>query len=241
LRQVVAAEGAAGVFRLLGLARQAAMVGWMVGEERMLNAVEVGLPSILDCTDPRHLEFASFYVQCRFIREGVGFTESLGVGDWSEEQAAKFATCLPYGRPAWQWLRANKPGAEEAYWRRVGGHIHQPDVEQVREACEALAGVGRTCAAVDIAQVAEARGVALPSEFIADVLEAFCTRPCAEQANNSYDFGFRVRRLVQALQRDTSLDRSRLASIDWRLLPFLDADHDIGPSTLVSAIESHPE
>jgi hypothetical protein len=241
VRQIVAADAAAGVFRFLRLTQLPATIGWIVGEERLLSADEVGLPCILDSADLQHLQFATSYVQRRFVREGVGFTNSIGVGDWSADQAARFATCLPYGSAAWQWLRANKPDAEEAYWRRVGGHLHQPDLDQVREACGALARVGRPCSAADVAQVAAARGVALPSDLIADVLEAIYTRPCLEQPNYTSGFGYHVRQLVDTLQRDVSFDRFRLAGIEWGLLPFLGQEHDVGPSTLVAAIESHPQ
>src|SRR5262249_54150478 len=134
------------------------------------------------------------------------------------------------------------PEVEREYWRQVRGFVRQPDLEQVRTACQALIGIGRPFSAADVLHPALHDKLPLPSDLIAQVLEATFRIPSSEGAGDVNAIRYDLQQLVKALQQDNSFDRMRLAGIEWGLLPVLDREtSEVEPCTLVSMVESTPE
>jgi hypothetical protein len=243
LRQIVSSSGADGIFRLLALAKDANAIGWLVGEEPLLSAEDIGLPAVLDSTDSQRLTFAHSYLLCRHLREGWGFVNAIPTAGWSTRQVATFACCLAFGGETWQWIQRFGPEAEREYWSRVRGYLRQADLEQIYVSCLSFIGVCRPFAAVDALHSAVHDKLSVPSNFIAEVLEAtFRTRSLEGSGDvNSFVF-YSIQQLVKALQQDSSFDRLRLAGIEWGLLPVLDRKtSEVEPSTIVSVVASSPE
>jgi hypothetical protein len=242
LRQIVSSSGAGGVFRLLGLSKAANDVGWLVGEERLVSAEDIGLPTVLESTDTQRLTFVNSYLLCRDFREGWGFVNAIPTAGWSIRQIATFARCLSFGGETWQWLRRFGPEVEREYWSNVRGHLRQADLDEVRVACQSLIGVGRPFAAVDVLHSAVHDKLPVPSDFIAEVLEATFRTKSSEEAGAINAVRYDLQQLVKALQQDDSFDRMRLAGIEWGLFPVLDREtSEVKPTTIVSVVESSPE
>jgi hypothetical protein len=242
LHQIMTASGAAGVFRLLGLSKAANAVGWLVGEDRLLSPEDIGLPAVLESSDGQRLTFVNLYLLCRHLREGWGFTNAIPTAGWSTRQAATYARCLPFGGETWQWLRGFGTDAEREYWSHVRGRLRQADLEQVRTACRSLIGVGRPFTALDVLYSAVHDRLPTTSDLIAEVLEATSGTKSSEGDTGINDVLYDLQQLVKTLQEDTSFDRTRLAGIEWGLLPALDREtSEVKPSTLVSAVMSSPE
>jgi hypothetical protein len=242
LRQIVSSAGAAGVFRLLGLSVAANVVGWVTGEERLLSPEDIGLPGVLESTDGQRFNFVSAYLMCRFLREGWPFVNTIPTAGWVPRQVATFACCLPFGGETWRWLQRFGPEVEREYWCHVRAFLRQPDLEQVRTACQALIGVGRPFSAADVMHSALHDKLPLPSDLIAEILEATFRTSSSEGAREVNAVSYGLQQLVKALQQDNSFDRMRLAGIEWGLLPLLDREtSEVKPRTLVSVVESTPE
>jgi hypothetical protein len=241
LHQIVTSSGADGVFRLLGLAKDANAVGWLVGEECLLSADDIGLPAVLEGTDSHRLTFVRSYILCRHLREGWDFVNAIPTASWSIQQVATFARCLASGGDTWQWLRRFGSEVEREYWSHVRGYFHQADVEHVRIACRSLIRFGRPFTAVDVLRLAVQKKLQIPSDFIAEVLEAtFRTNSSEEGSDDAVLYG--LEQLLKVLQQDNSFERMRLAGIEWGLLPVLDREtSEVEPSTIVSVVESFPE
>jgi hypothetical protein len=88
---------------------------------------------------------------------------------------------------------------------------------------------------------AVAQQVALPREFTGDVLEAMFKVARSEDLAPGHHIEYEVQQLVRSLQQDANFDRTRLAGIEWGLLPFLDSEtSEAGPDTLVGEVEARP-
>jgi hypothetical protein len=230
------------VFRLLGLSKAANVVGWLVGEDRLLSNEDIGLPAVLESTDSQRRDFGSSYLMCRFLREGWEFVNTIPTAGWFPRQVATFARCLPFAGETWRWLQRFGPDTEREYWCHSRGFIRQPDLEQVSTACQALIGIGRPFSAADILHSALHEKLPLPSDLIAQVLEATCRISTLEGTEDVNAVRYDLQQLVKALQQDKSFDRMRLAGIEWGLLPVLDREtSEVEASTLVSVVESTPE
>jgi hypothetical protein len=242
LRQIVSSAGATGLFRLLGLSKDANAVGWLVGEERLLSVECLGLPASLESSDGQRVGFVNSYLLCRFLREGWEFVNTISAVGWSPRQVATFARCLPFAGEVWRWLQRFGPEAERGYWCHVRGFLRQPELDQVRTACQSLIGVGRPFAAAEVLHSALHDKFPLPPDLIAQVLEATYSTASGEGAGYVNVVRYNLQQLVKALQQDNSFDRRRLAAIEWGLLPVLDREtSEVGPCTLVSVVESTPE
>ncbi len=242
LREIISAEGAGGVFRLLCLAQNTYPVGWIIGREQLLGPVDVCLPGILDSTDNKRLGFIEGYISGRYSQERFNFVNSLPVGEWTAYQVATFARCLPFGGEVWGWLKQYGAEAENEYWRSVRGHLREPDLEQVQTACRSLIKVGRPFTAVDVLHMAAFQKLELPSTLVAEVLEATYTVESSGDLAAARGIHYDVQQLIKRLQQDESFDRGRLAVIEWGLLPFLDREtSEVGPDTLVRAVATEPD
>lgn len=242
LRQITSAAGVEGVFRLLSLAQDPSNVGWIIGQERLLSSNEVGLPAVLDTTDNQRLAFTHSYIRARHVREGWAFVHALPLVEWAPRQVATFARCLPFAGEVWRWLEQFGTAAVNEYWRRIQGFLAERDAIQAQIACRSLIKVGRPFTAVNVLCSASFREVALPSNLIAESLEATFTAESSDDIAAARGVQYEVQQLIKSLQHDKEFDRARLARIEWGLLPLLDRDSSaVGPDTLVREVEANPD
>jgi hypothetical protein len=242
LRDIVSSTGVDGVVRLLGLASGPSTVGWTLGWETLVTPEELGLPAVLESDDARRLDCMASYIAARFAHEGWEFVNALPTGTWPSEQIGIFARCLPFTWEIWKWLRQFGPAAEAAYWRRVRGFFRDKDLEALQFACQSLLAVGRPFTAAGVLHAGSFEKLALPSDLIVAVLEATFTGEHPEDQAAVQNSAYELQELVKALQEDTTFDRTRLARIEWGLLPLLDKEwSDARPVTLLQEVEANPE
>jgi hypothetical protein len=105
-----------------------------------------------------------------------------------------------------------------------------------------LIDVGRGFTAITVLQSALDDKSAVSSDLVAEVLEAGINPNNSESPDRSGHLQYSVQQLVKFLQQDKNFDRVRLARIEWGFLPLLDPEFSqVGPDTLVTAIESGPQ
>jgi hypothetical protein len=91
---------------------------------------------------------------------------------------------------------------------------------------------------VDVLQSAVHHKLSVPSDFIAEVLEATFRTRSSEEASAVNAVRYDLQQLLKALQQDDSFDRIRRAGIEWGLLPVLDREtSDVEPSTIVRVVQ----
>jgi hypothetical protein len=242
LREIVTQDGAEGVFRSLDLGADPNTVGGLIGANALLDWSAIDLPGLLESPDDRRKEFVASFIRWQFWARQWAFVDSLPVDRWSDAQVAAFACSLPFEESTWKWLAKFSSAARTLYWRRAVAFLRRPSFEELRIATDALVEASRWLSAVQLLHFAVSDDVAVPSELIADVLEAGLKAESEEQPDRSGQFMYAVQSLVKRLQGDAGFDRSRLAWLEWQLLAVLDARHGgVGPVTLTSAIESEPQ
>ncbi|MHC5537851.1 5'-methylthioadenosine/S-adenosylhomocysteine nucleosidase family protein [Singulisphaera rosea] len=241
LHQVISTAGSEGVLRLFDYADSANEVGRLVGEERLLGVVDMGLPTSLDRSDDYRPVFISAYLRSRHLREGQVFVNEIPTVGWSPTQLASLGCRLGFNREIWDWIEQHGPEVVKQYWSRVRGYLQPTDFEEVRIACEALVGAGRPLSAVGNAHSATHHGISLPSDFVAVLLEATLEAKGIEEGTSVNSCQYALQEFVKALQEDGSFDRGRLVRIEWGLLPVLDKRlSKVRATTLIGDVLSHP-
>jgi hypothetical protein len=231
-----------GLVRLLGLASVPSTVGWTLGSERLVTPEQLGRPAILESDGTRRLECVQSYLATRYAREGWEFVDAILIKTWTVHQIATFARCLPFNGDVWRWLQQFGPEVEAAYWQRVRGFFHDSGMEALPFACHSLLTVGRPFTAAGVLHSAMFHKVVVPRDLIVEVLEATFMSEHTEDQSVVQHSGYEIQQLVKALQEDAAIDRTRLARIEWGLLPLLDKEwSEARPTTLVSEVESNPE
>jgi hypothetical protein len=207
----------------------------------LLDWESTQLPTILQTSDNQRLFFVKAFIASAFYARRWTFVNQVPVAAWSGPQIAMFACCLPFGKEVWQWLEQFGPDNAHEYWRIVPPPFRRLNLEEVRIATTSLIAVGRGFAAIRVLFSARHEKLALPSDLIAEILEAAFSPQNSDMPDRSGHVHYSVQQLVKLLQEDTSFDRFRLASIEWGLLAFLDPEfNEVGPDTLFSVINSEP-
>jgi hypothetical protein len=242
LRDIVSSAGMDGVVRLFGLGCAPPIVGGVLGWENLVTPEQLGLPAVFEGNATGQLDCVQRYIGFRYSREGWAFVNALPIGRWSARQIGSFTRCLPFCQEVWAWLQQFGSGAQTEYWQHVRGMFRDSNVEAARLACQALLGVQRPFAAVEVLHAAMFHKAPLPSDLIANVLEATFTGEPKDDPSIMQHTSYAIQQLVKALQQDPGLDRTRLARIEWGLLPLLDKEwSDARPATLVQEVGSNPD
>jgi hypothetical protein len=241
LREIVAVAGIQGIVRLLPLARNTSVAGWLIGWERLLSWEELGRPTALDATDTRWLGCIRSYIEARFAREGWGFPNGVSLAGSSPQHIAAFACCLPFRKDVWDWVGGHGGEVEGEYWSRVPVSFRQIAPDEVGVAARSLIAAGRPFSAISALHAAISPDTPLPSDLIGEVLESALVTESTEDAAGVGDVQYAVQQLVKSLQDDAAFERARLARIEWELLPLLDPEFsEVGPETLIREVESTP-
>lgn len=241
LQTIIAENGPDGVFRLLNLTAGACTIGWLVGANGLLDWSVVGLPAILDATEKQRLDFIAAFISGRWSAEGFSFVDRLPIAEWSAAQIATLARCLPFQRETWQWVeRLGGPVASD-YWSHVTPLLRSTNTEDIRTATHMLIRAHRPFGAIDVLHSALLRKAVLPSVLVAEVLESAVALRDSEASGEASDIEYAIQQLVKALQDNKEFDQSRLARIEWGLLPVLEPEFsEVQPTTLFTAIKSDP-
>lgn len=155
--------------------------------------------------------------------------------DLSPHQQAALLYVLPGTPDTWRLAEECGESTRTAYWQGIG--IHRISHEHLAGASDALVEVGRPFAAVELVAMGR-RGDSRPSPDLATrVLEAAIEAgPDADRPGNH--FGYAVGELLESLY-EAELQESRIARIEWALLPALDR-HRRPPKALHSLLAEDP-
>jgi hypothetical protein len=241
MQEIIAAHGNSIFQQLLERGYDPSNTGWIVGAIDSVSWHDVPLPSALDPSNPRSLDFATTFIANRFRRFGRKFVDAILCSEWTPEQIAMFARSLPCTTDTWDWVEGISPEAGLAYWRAVRLHVHHPSFEEVNRISTSLMGVGRGFSSIDFLCIAMHYKVALSSDLIADVLNMASSERNTELPDKQNSPAYDVQQLINRLQQDVAFDRLRLARIEWAYLSMLEPDYSqTRPDTLIGIIESEP-
>jgi hypothetical protein len=242
LKEIVSKGGVSNVFRLLEHASNAPEVGWILGNERLLTTDEMRLPSELDSNDVQRLRCIGGFIQGCYHRDKWDFVHSLPINEWSPTQIAFFGRALPFSGDTWEWLKSFSAEAQNEYWKNAYGYLRSPSPTELRAATRSLIKNGRPFSSIDLTYSALSQKVAIPSDQLAEVLEAALEVKSAEDPAQMHNVRYDTQRLIKVLQEDPSFDKLRLARIEWGFLSLLQGQStDVRPDVLMRELEAEPQ
>lgn len=156
--------------------------------------------------------------------------------EFEPDQQAALLHVLPATPDTWRLARECGEAVWLAYWRGI--NIYHLSRENLAEATSALIEAGRPFAAVDLLGLSQRRDAPVSPELVADVLEAAVSAETEHDRPSSH-FAYSVGELLDVLH-GASFDETRLARLEWALLPVLDR-HNRRPKILHRLLAESPE
>jgi hypothetical protein len=169
---------------------------------------------------------ARYYVSHRLTIRGSAWLEEYAertLPTWSAERQAAFLICLPFEQSVWQLAKSLGADANRLYWSSVNAFLPN-DASDLQFAVEELLEVDRPVTALHLLSgTSHARSSRkVDPDMLIRVLQACVASSSAAEARslNAYDVG----QVLDALEADTSVSRSVLASLEFSLLPIFRFD-----------------
>jgi hypothetical protein len=237
IQQINNQLGVDGVWKLLEHGADANTVGFISGKYGIFTEKEFDIAKSLVESDKTRLVFASSFAIASYYDRGQwDWVNSLDMSQWTDEEIGKFSLCLPFDTSVWDWVAAQREVVQAEYWSRKRALLREKDISVIRRAVEGLLAARRPFSAIDMLNFH--RDVELPSELIAEALEAGISIESAEEMG---DVGYDIQQLIGKLQADKSYDRKHLARLEWGYLRFLERSYsNTGPDTLEEAVKENP-
>ena len=174
-------------------------------------------------------EHGNDWVICQLRRACLGL---------SIDQRAAMLCVLPSTPETWRLAVDCGEATSLAYWRRLTVHGIAPN--HAAAAALELSKAGRPFAAADLLASQQSNNVAVPPTVIAEVLEAAVeTEPKYDRPTRGFSgFAYSTELLLTALLA-AGFDKTRVARIEWALLPFVNR-FDWSPRALHHLLSEDP-
>lgn len=192
------------------------------------------LPALLDCGDTRLEGFARGYAGRRVSIGGWDWIKQLPLGTWNPKQAATVLEFLPHERSTWNFVADRGSLIEAEYWRMARPYV-QGEANDVEYVVRKLISVGRAASALDVLGMATTRKVSFPGPKLLELFESTLQTLSTERRPMHASM---VEDVFAELQKSTDVDASRMASLEWLLLPALRGQ--MAPRALERALSQQP-
>ena len=195
------------------------------------------LPALLCSSEQAVAKMAGAYAAVRISHEGMDWVKSLPLSTWQVEEAGALTAHMAFAPPTWDFVQSLGESIEGVYWHRTGSYGRGLSAEAVARAVRQLLAVGRPSSALELMVLTSNEPGSLSATMLLDLIEAALNAP-AKEAERSLDF-YNIQTLLERLQFSPDVDETRLARLEWRLLPGLDR-HSLLPTTLQKALARDP-
>lgn len=233
VRHVFQESGISGLLELAKLAERAEFVGDAAAEAALLATTEDDL-LVTELGGERHRDlFTRGYARTRQRLDATWVTSKVAtVGKrLRSEQLAALLGVLPSERETWALAASMGSDVERKYWENQQFLNNDEDLEL---AVEKLLSFGQVSMALYLMGAYASRKLVVRSELVLEALERFAKGE-GEHKQLSSDFGWDLTELLSHLSEDASVDRRRLAQLEWVFLPILEG-RDRSPTALHTAL-----
>ena len=239
LKQVLDKKGFNGVQLLAAKASDPFGVGItlsLVSDDQFLGQT---IPDLLVSDDRKVALFASAYLIGLTNKNGRDWAEQLVSPNWTAEQVGAFAVNQGFDSRTWAFVKAQGSGQNEAYWKKVQPHPMGLQPEQVAEAARHLIEAKRSPSAISLLSSSTYQKNAPATKILFDLFEAtiFASSGLNEKLEDPHDIHAILGAIYSAPEE---VDESRLAKIEWNLLPILDR-HTMLPQGLHRLLLREPK
>ena len=175
------------------------------------------LPTLLDCGDSPLEGFARGFAERRASIGGWDWIKGLPLSGWKPKQAAIVLEFLPHEKATWEFVATLGESVEAEYWCMARPFV-QGGPDDVEYIVRKLVSVGRSASALDVLGMATTRKVALPGHKLLDLCELTLQTLSTERRPLHASM---VEDVFGELQNARDVDGSRMATLEWLLLPGL--------------------
>lgn len=158
--------------------------------------------------------------------------------EYSQEQQSEFFTYLPFTTQTWNILESFGNDVQEKYWLTV--RPMRLEVDDFDKAIQKLLEQKRPHVALDIITMQINKiGAQISAPLTTECLEmAVVTKPEYEGEWRVFDY---IDELLEAIEKTGEISESRLASLEFALLPILGHRGERGPKTLHKELSRNPD
>jgi hypothetical protein len=176
--------------------------------------------SLLDSSDEVSAFFATAYGFAKTARLGPTWTHAqIARVDGRPLAKARLLRGADDLREAWSTAKSLGPDVEREYWKEFRIEGHGAEFTFVHEAASSLMRFGRTFAAIDLMSMYASRADRpFDPELVAEALETLITTPPESSPEQGRVSAYEIGELLDYL-REAKFDDTRLAMLEWRLLP----------------------
>jgi hypothetical protein len=238
IRAILKSHGFDGVLQLVRSVQQAWSVGIAFAKATGPEYEASVLPALLCHPDESIAKFASAYAANRIYIAGRDWAENRPLAEWRTDEAVQFIIRMPFDNRTWDFIKRFGEKVETKYWRQTEGVPFDLSPEEIERAGRKLIEVGRPISAIDsLAMVADQKTGPVPS-VVLDLLEKALAVPQEEKSRPLEKY--HVLMLLEKLQKAPDADETRLARLEWLLLPMIGSHHFL-PATLHKMLSRDPD
>lgn len=234
-REILDVHGIDGVIEFARLVESSWNVGYSSGSIDNAGLDARVFPSLLASEEANLQQFAGGYVLGRLRQHDWNWFDGLISDSWSKADMARLLVALPFSSETWEragrWLRDDMG----LYWTQAKVNPYQAEGD-IHIAIDNLLKHGRPHAAIDCLAKRAYDDVSVDSTRAVRALLA-----ALESSEPTFSMDqYHIIKLIQALQKDESVDRSEIMKVEWAYLPLLDEYHDATPKTLEYCLATDP-
>lgn len=190
------------------------------------------LPTMLESDNNADFRFASSYIGRRFHLNQWDWVDNIDRSNWSISAKAKFFAALPFVSKVWERVTSELAENESEYWTRAQTHPNRDHLEHIDHAIDQLIKNGRSDAAIECFWIGELWDREY-SELGLRALETFSDK-------NHID-PYAIEEIFNHLQKDETVEESRLAAMEIKFLSLLDKFSGARPLTLYRHLAEQPD
>ncbi len=221
VRSLFVHSGIRGIAEFSEFVPQSRFVGLALGQSDLLDTDEEEeevLGRYLACDSNAQAVFAAEFGRARTRLKGPDWVRSKLASDagksWCPQKRAALLVSLPYERKTFDFVDNLGSEDDAAYWA-LASPWRIEDSDDKERAVRKLVAAGRPgMACHTLGPSSRTDGAGVPPDLIADALEGLLSGP-ADAVPDSYD----IEELLKVLVEAKGFDRSRIARLEWALLP----------------------
>ncbi len=241
IKSILDEYGFEGIEALVEQAGSPANVGHALSVATHDQYLEKIIPSRLE-GEQKDLDFAGGFIWNRYWTDGWTWGDATLPHCNSDRAKARFLTALPFSRDTWIRVERESNETSQLYWSKCRAQNSEMNSADVKRAVESLVAHGRSWSAVDILSMALYNETELEAETLLKPLESLSLNESEDcDARLGRNDGHHLVQIIEALQKRSDVDESRLLRIEWTYLRLLDRHNSASPRTLEHKLSTSPE
>jgi hypothetical protein len=240
-KEILVKGGIQMLLDLVANVEQPYFLGLTIGQIEFSSQDEDTLLSCLNSQHNYHKTFMAGFVLMRHKNLGWDWVQTktkVLQSNFTHEQQSEFLIYLPFTTKTWQIVESFGSDVLGKYWSSVRSNGFETD--DFNFAIQNLLDYKRPYVALELISMhIDLIGIQISPKLVADCLEmAVRTKPDYEGEMRVFDF---IDDILNSIEKTREVDESRLASIEFSLLPILNHHGERGPRHLHKELSRNPE